>query len=177
MARSFVDRWVSRLRRSAREEIQETARSALHYVVLYAITAVAGLMALVFLTLAVFWSLTLELSPIAAALIITIFYAVVAAVVLLWASWNGSAATVSGPHLQEEGAEPENAGDGGTPDVTDMMGVNLDSVARTLASAGFQTESLVVSASSEVLKQLTPLQFVALVFVGSFLFGRRLRRR
>ncbi len=177
MARSFVDRWVSRLRRSAREEIQETARSALHYVVLYAITAVAGLMALVFLTLAVFWWLILELSPIAAALVITVFYAVVAAVVLLWASWNGSAGTVSGPQLQEEGAEPEDAGDSATPDMTDMMGVNLDSVARTLASAGFQTESLVVSASSEVLKQLTPLQFVALVFVASFLFGRRLRRR
>ena len=178
MARSFLDRWVNRLKTSAREEIQETARSALHYVVLYAIAAVAGLIALVFLTLAVFWWLSVELSPIPAALVVTIFYAIVAAVVVIWASWNGAVSGASSaPQPQKESAEPEEAAYGSTPDMTDMMGVNLDSVAGTLAGAGFRTESLVVSASSEVLKQLTPLQFVAFVFVGSFLFGRRLRRR
>ncbi len=174
MARSFLDSWVNRLKASAREEIQETARSALLYVILYAVAAVAALIALVFLTLAVFWLLAAELSAVASALIITAFYAVVAAAVLIWASWSGDVSEHNEPR-PEDLAAAQAASD--TPDMTDMMGVNLDSVSRTLADAGFRIESLVVSASGEVLKHLTPLQFVALVLVGSFLFGRRLRRR
>ncbi len=170
MARSIVDRWVSRLKASAREEIQETARSAL----LYSVAAVAMLLAIVFLTMAAFWWLAAAgLSAVAAALIIAAFYAVVAALVLISASSTGEPATVqqSAPHravIQEAYSAPR--------DMPDKMGVNLDSVAKTLADAGFRTESLVVTASSDLVRQLTPLQFVGLVFVGSFLFGRRLRR-
>lgn len=170
MARSILDRWVNRLKASAREEIQETARSAL----LYAIAAVAMLMALVFLTLAAFWWLAAELSAVAAALIVTAVYAVVAASVLIWASWTSEpavareAAPVDATRAVAE-SEPQ--------DMPDRMGIDLDSVARTLADAGFRAESLAVTASSGLLRQLTPLQFIGLVFVGSFLFGRRLRRR
>lgn len=170
MAESIVDRWVNRLKASAREEIQGTVRSAL----LYSVGAAAALMAIVFLTLAVFWWLAAELSPIEAALIITAFYAVVAAVVLIWASRTGEPAeaiqTVPPDTTVHEAYSPPR-------DMPERMGVNLESVAKTLADAGFRTESLVVTASSDVLRQLTPLQFVGLVFVGSFLFGRRLRRR
>ena len=166
MARSIVDRWVNRLKASAREEIQETARSAL----LYLIAAVAVLMALVFMTLAAFWWLAAELSPIMAALIITAFYAVIAAAMLIWASWTGEAAPL--PEVAPQTSVIHEA----PRDMPDLMGVNLDSVAKTLADAGFRTESLVISASGDLLRQLTPLQFLGLVFVGSFLFGRRLRR-
>lgn len=174
MARSFLDSWVNRLKASAREEIQETARSAALYIVLYGIAAVAALIALVFLTLAVFWWLAEQISAPSAALVITAFYAVVAAVILIWATWSGEAATTRAqpPEREEPGPRVQEA-----MDMPNRMGVDLDSVARMLSDAGFRTESLIVSTSSEVLRQLTPLQFVGLVFVASFLFGRRLRRR
>lgn len=174
MARSFLSSWVNRLKASAREEIQETARGAALYIVLYGIAAVAALMALVFLTLAVFWWLAEETSAPSAALVITAFYAVVAAVVIIWASWSGETASADGPVPEREMPSPRVRA---TVDMPNRMGVDLDSVARTLSDAGFRTESLIVSSSSEVLRQLTPLQFVGLVFVASFLFGRRLRRR
>lgn len=174
MARSFLDSWVNRLKASAREEIQETARSAVLYIVLYGVAAVAALIALVFLTLAVFWWLSERISSPSAALVITVFYVIVAAVVLIWASWSGGTATTSGPPPEREVPSPRMRE---SVDMPNRMGVDLDSVARTLSDAGFRTESLIVSSSSEVLRQLTPLQFVGLVFVASFLFGRRLRRR
>lgn len=174
MASSFLDSWVNRLKKSAREEIQETARSAALYLVLYAVAAVAALIALVFLTLAVFWWLAEQLSAPPAALIITVFYTVVAAVVLIWASWSGETTANSRPLQEREAPSPPERR---ARDMPDRMGVDLDSVASSLAAAGFRTESLMVSTSSEVLRQLTPLQFVGLVLVASFLLGRRLRRR
>lgn len=174
MASSFLDSWVNRLKASAREEIQETARSAALYLALYGIAAVAALIAVVFLTLAVFWWMAGELSAPAAALVIAAFYVVVAAVVLIWASWNGEMTGVRGPPPERDVPSPPETG---ARDMPHRMGVDLDSVARTLADAGFRTEGLIVSTSGEVLRRLTPLQFVGLVFVASFLFGRRLRRR
>ncbi|MCL4764896.1 MAG: phage holin family protein [Hyphomicrobiaceae bacterium] len=171
MATSFLDRWVNRLKASAREEIQETARSAL----LYAVAAAAALAALLFLTLAAFWWLEAELSAVAAALVLTVFYSVAAAVVLIWASWSSGAAPVAEPPPQQRADVRDMPSQ--QRNMVDRMGVNLDGVARTLAGAGFRTESLVVTASSELARQLSPLQLVGLVFVGSFLFGRRLRRR
>jgi hypothetical protein len=56
------------------------------------------------------------------------------------------------------------------------MGVDLEDVAKTLSTAGYRAESLAVMAASQVARQLSPLQFLSLVFVGSFFFGRRLRR-
>lgn len=176
MARSLLDSWVNRLKASAREEIQETARSAALYIVLYGAAAVAALMAVIFLTLAAFWWLTEELSAPAAALVITLFYAIVAAVVLIWASWSGETPTESGPPLQTETAAPAKT-EYEMRDMPQRMGVDLDNIARMLSDSGFRTEGLIVSTSSELLRQLTPLQFVGLVFVASFLFGRRLRRR
>lgn len=173
MARSFLESWVNRLKASAREEIQETARSAALYLVLYGVAVVAALMALVFLTLAVFWWLGEQLSATSAALIITAFYAIVAAVVLIWASWSGETAEASPPPPAEFASSP----DEDMRDMPSKMGVDLDTVARMLSGAGFRTEGLIVSTSSEVLRQLTPLQFVGLVFVASFLVGRKLRRR
>lgn len=170
MARSIVDRWVSRLKASAREEIQETARTAS----LYAVAAIAGLMALVFLTLAAFWWLAAELNAVSAALIVTAFYTIVAAVVLAWASWSNQP-TAAVQQVPESPAASELYSS--PPDMPNRMGVDIDSVARTLSTAGFRTEGLILSASSDLVRQLTPLQFVGLVFVGSFLFGRRLRRR
>mgnify|MGYP005850381643 CR=1 FL=1 len=173
MARSFLDSWLNRLKTTAREEIQETARSAAYYLALYGVAAAAGLIAVVFLTLAVFWWMASELSAPAAALVIAAFYVVLAAVILIWASWSGETTAVSGPPPEQEVPRPSESG---ARDMPSRMGVDLDSVASTLADAGFRTESLVVSTSSQVLRQLTPLQFVGLVFVASFLFGRRLRR-
>jgi hypothetical protein len=57
------------------------------------------------------------------------------------------------------------------------MGVDLNDVADTLARSGYRTESLVVSATSDFMRQLTPAQFTALVFLASFFFGRRLMKR
>ncbi len=168
MAVSFVQRWLNRAKASAREEIQETARSALAYVV----AVFALLMAIVFLTLAAFWWLEDALSAVAAALIITAFYASVAAVVLIRASWSSHPQSTQ---AVSEQAPPEEA-EALTGDMPSNLGVDLGGVARMLADSGFRTESLIVSASSEVTRQLTPLQFVGLVFVASFLFGRRLRR-
>ncbi len=171
VARSFLDRWVNRLTASAREEIQETARSAL----LYLVAALAALVALLFLTLAAFWWLAAALSAVAAALLLTAFYAVAAAVLLIWASWSQEPATERKAAPEQEAAVRET--DDGLRNMPDRMGVDLDGFARTLADAGFRTESLVVAASSGIVRQLTPLQFLGLVFVGSFLVGRRLRRR
>jgi hypothetical protein len=172
VARSFLDRWVNRLKASAREEIQETARSVL----LYAAGAAACLMSIVFLTLAAFWWLSREFDPIVAALIITAFYAVLAAVLLIWASWGSRAGEAREPTPKPvPAAERQVTANAG--DMPAKLGIDLDSVARTLGEAGYRLEGAVVAAGSELVKQLTPLQFVALVFVGSFLFGRRLRRR
>jgi hypothetical protein len=66
--------------------------------------------------------------------------------------------------------------DAAAVDVSRTMGVDIDDVAQTLAAAGYRAESLAVMAASDVAKQLSPLQFLCLVFVGSFFFGRRLRR-
>ena len=101
MAKSFLDRWVGRLKASAREEIQETVRT----VVLYAVAAVAALIAVVFLTIAAFWALAAELTPISAALIVAGFYIVVAAGVLIWASWSGP--TGSGCRTASTRAPPD----------------------------------------------------------------------
>jgi len=173
VAKSFLENWVSRLKASAREEIQETARSAAHYIVLYGVAAVAALMALVFLTLAAFWWLGEQLSATSAALIITAFYGIVAAIVLIWAAGSGETTEASPPRPAEVAALPEDE----KRDMPSKMGVDLDNVARMLSDAGFRTEGLLVATLSEVLRQLTPLQFVSLVFVASFLVGRRLRRR
>ena len=170
MAKSFLDRWVGRLKASAREEIQETVRT----VVLYAVAAVAALIAVVFLTIAAFWALAAELTPISAALIVAGFYIVVAAGVLIWASWSGESTAVAPPTPENK---PVSEAYSSPADMPTKMGVDLDNVARTLSDAGFRTEALILSASSDILRQLTPLQFVGLVFVGSFLVGRRLGRR
>ncbi len=61
-------------------------------------------------------------------------------------------------------------------DTAATMGVDLEEVAQTLATAGYRAESLAVTVASGVAQQLSPVQFVCLVFVGSFFFGRRLRR-
>lgn len=174
MAKSFINSWVNRLKASAREEIEETARSALSYVVLYGMTAVAALLALIFFTLAVFWWLAAQLSAITAALIITAFYAVTATVLFLWASWSNEPHPMTGAPLAAETTTVEET----VPErPAGTLDLNFDGVARALADAGFRTESLIVSASSELARHLTPLQLMALVFVGSFLFGCRLRRR
>lgn len=169
MARSFVDSWINRLKASAREEIQQTARGML----LYAVAAVLGLIGLVFLTLAVFWWLSSQLTATPAALVIAGFYAIIAIVVLMWASLSSGTPVSEPPPEQAAVAETEAK----LQDISQTMGVDLETVARTLAGAGFRTESLVVSASSELARHLTPLQFVGLVFVASFFFGRRLGRR
>jgi hypothetical protein len=169
----LFNRLVDRLKASAREEIQETARAAL----LYAIAAVAALMALVFLTIAGFWWLSQEMQPIYAALVVAGAYAVLAIGVLAWASSGG---TSTG---QEAGSEPASeatqAMDAATmeeaPDMPGKLGIDVDTVADTLADSGFRAEALAVTAFSDIIRQLTPLQFVSLVFVGSFLIGRRLR--
>jgi len=166
----MLDRWVSRLKASAREEIQETARTAL----LYAVAAVAGLLAVVFLTLAALWWLAGELGLISAALIVTAFYAVVAAVLLIWASWSGETPAELQPASEAKAVRDSYIG---APDMPGRIGVDLDGVARTLSDAGFRAEGLVLSASSDLVRQLTPLQFVGLVFLGSFFLGRRVRRR
>ena len=173
---SFLNRWVDSLKESAREEIQETARSAS----LYITAGVAGVMALVFLTLAGFWWLELHYGAITAALIVAGVYAAVAAIFLVWASWPAhSASSTTQTAAAEEEAATTAAGAAEVnafADLPDKMGIDLDSVAGTLSDAGYRTEALIVTASKELLKQLTPLQFISLVFVGSFLFGRRLRK-
>lgn len=174
VAESFINNWVNRLKAGAREEIEETARSALSYLVLYGMTAVAALLALIFFTLAVFWWLAAQLSAITAALIITAFYAVTATVLFLWASWSDEPRQITGAPTGVETATVEETEPQRPAGALDL---NFDGVARTLADAGFRTESLIVSASSELARHLTPLQLMALVFVGSFLFGCRLRRR
>ena len=169
---SFLNRWVNSLKESAREEIQETARSAS----LYIIAGVAGLMMLIFLTLAGFWWLEIKYGPIAAALIAAGCYAAVAAIFAIWAWWHGRAIAPAAEHSAAQEQQPAAAADvNAFADMPDKMGIDLDSVAGTLSDAGYRTEALIVTASKELLKQLTPLQFISLVFVGSFLFGRRLR--
>lgn len=166
----MLDRWLSRLKASAREEIQETARTAL----LYAVAGVAAIMAVILVTLAAMWWLASELGLISAALIVAGFYAVVAAVLLFWASWsNAPPAEIQAAQESLVVSEPYI----GLPDMPARIGVDLGGVARTLSNSGFRAEGLVLSASSDLVRQLTPLQFVGLVFVGSFLLGRRLRRR
>lgn len=178
MASFFLSRWLDRLKASAREEIQETARSAL----LYVIAVIASLMALVFLTVAAFWWLAAEFDTIVAALIVAAGYAAVAVIMLIWASWHGSASANgrSSPVPADTERRAENPAAvseaSSFADLPGKMGVDLDSVAGTLSDAGYRTEALIVTASKELLKQLSPLQFVSLVFVASFLFGRRLRR-
>ena len=167
MAASYLDSWVNRLKASAREEIQETARGAL----LYAVAAVSALIAVVFLTLAAFWWLASELGMMPAALVVASFYAIVAVALLMWASLS------SRPGTYEQIPEHATAqsSEAASPDMSEVL--DLDSVARALAGAGFRTESLVVSATNELARYLTPLQFVGLVFVASFFLGRRIRRR
>ncbi len=171
---SFLNRWVDSLKESAREEIQETARSAS----LYIIAGVAGAMAIVFLTLAGFWWLELHFGAVTAALIVAGTYAAIAVIFLIWASWHGhtAASTAEAAAAEEEATTAGTADVNAFADFPDKMGIDLDSVAGTLSGAGYRTEALIVTASKELLKQLTPLQFISLVFVGSFLFGRRLRK-
>ena len=171
MASFFLNRWVDRLKASAREEIQETARSVL----LYAVAVITGLMALIFLTLAGFWWLELHYGAIISALIVAAGFAAVAVVFAIWASWGSSPAAAPAADTATAEASPATEANA-FADLPDRMGIDLDSVAATLSDAGYRTEALVVTASKDLLKQLTPLQFISLVFVGSFLFGRRLRR-
>ena len=172
VASFFLNRWVDSIKASAREEIQETARSVL----LYVVAVVMGLMALVFATLAGFWWLEIHYGAIVAALIVAGLFAVCALALLMWASWSGtsSAAPADAESATEETASATQAN--AFADLPDKMGIDLDSVAGTLSDAGYRTEALIVTASKSLLKQLTPLQFISLVFVGSFFFGRRLRR-
>ncbi len=174
MASFIFNRWMDRLKDSAREEIHETARFAS----LYAAAGIAALMALIFLTLAGFWWLAVEYSAIEAALIVAGAYAAVALLIFVWASWSGSSSSDATTEAEDVTEAAATALDRTftDDDMPAKMGVDLDSVAGTLSDAGYRMESLVVTASSDLVKQLTPLQFVSLVFVGSFLFGRRLRK-
>ncbi len=172
MASFILKRWMNRLKDSAREEIHETARFAS----LYAAGGIAALMALIFLTLAGFWWLAVEYNAIQAALIVAGAYGAVALMIFIWAYSSGNSYGDAEAEDVTEAAATALDRTFADADMPAKMGVDLDSVAGTLSDAGYRMESLVVTASSDLVKQLTPLQFVSLVFVGSFLFGRRLRK-
>jgi hypothetical protein len=48
-------------------------------------------------------------------------------------------------------------------------------MAKRLGDSGYRKESVALLAANELMKQMTPLQFVGLVFLASFFTGRRLR--
>lgn len=172
MAPSFLRRWVGSLTEEAKLEVE----AVLFKVTLYAVAGLAGLGVVILLALALYWFLEARLGSMAAALIEAGIFAVIGAAFAIWAS-QPRETIKAGTTEQVSSSEPAGNGSRHPPGaVSDTMGVDLDDVGRTLASAGYRLEGLVVMASSEFARQLSPLQFVSLVFVASFLFGRRLRR-
>jgi hypothetical protein len=154
----------------AKQEVEATLYTAL----LYALAALAGLGTVVFLTILLFWFLESHFGSMWAAAIEAAIFAIAAALLAVWAA-TPREATPAGKPTE---AQPEPAPDETLrlAEASENMGVDLEEVGKTLAAAGYRMESLIVMASTDILRQLSPLQFVSLVFVGSFLFGRRLRR-
>ena len=174
MAQSFIRRLIESWTAEAKHEIEETVRMA----VLYALAAIAALGAIFFATLVLYWVLNERFSAIPAALMVAGLYAAVAAILAIWASRPARPVpAASESEAPAAAATPDGAEAQSIADLSaNTMGVDFNEVAGTLSDAGFKVETLVVLAARDFMRQLSPLQFVSLVFVASFFFGRRLRR-
>lgn len=170
MPRSFIKRWIDSVTAEAKQEVEATLYTAL----LYALAGLAALGALILLSILLFWFLERQFGAMWAAAIEAAIFAIFAALLAVWAATPRDTKQAEQPG--EPAAEPSPDEAPRLAQVSETMGVDLEEVGKTLAAAGYRMESLVVMASSDILRQLSPLQFVSLVFIGSFFFGRRLRR-
>jgi type VI protein secretion system component VasK len=164
---------------SITDRIREGVSNVAKRIGLWAVAGICLIVAFAFATAAGYRFLADVLSPAASAIIIAGVYVLIALIAIAAVSWSDSRTTAE-KAADAERATRERLGEA-TAKVrselrsTETMRSAVQAMAKRLGDSGYRKESVALLAANELMKQMTPLQFVGLVFLASFFTGRRLR--